>query len=176
MALKSAFLLQEADNFLLGGCVLGDSLGSLRDGVFSQLSWKHNLYLKSIKTPLRILLLPLHKAEQSSMTRFTKNLEIQVGFPLRKGKFESSTGWCVASRFPWSNGPNNYRNDPVEVWSNRVQGIPRLDYISMLLIQYQPNIMKMYIRQSTGHSIHFGYIMYNFDYERKTSLYILFCW
>ena len=35
LALKSAFLLQEADNFLLGGCVLGDSLGSLRDGVLA---------------------------------------------------------------------------------------------------------------------------------------------
>ena len=34
------FCCCKKDNFLLGGCVLGDSLGSLRDGMFSQLSWK----------------------------------------------------------------------------------------------------------------------------------------
>ena len=30
----------ETRHFLLGRCVFGDSLGSLRDGMFSQLSWE----------------------------------------------------------------------------------------------------------------------------------------
>ena len=57
--------------------------------------------------------------ERSSTDRTScKHSPCAAIFPLRSSEFVSSARWCVALRFPWSNGPNNYRNDPVEVRSN----------------------------------------------------------